>query len=271
LTTVPMNFTANILSRDIMARVFRSVEMRREAIKTVTGGVVWRNFTLTVPWTNKILVEVNATHPWEMYSLNNNMTLTINIDPDIELEAFTTKDNIRHVVEGHRIEYRVRIRANVEPGEGYAFIMLYDETTGEEIGSRRVVLEPEMELGFTSTAPENPYIWSWGIERIGFRIGIKRPTATHLLNCTVSGTDFYLENNYKGMEITVVSYQLLIIIVAIVVLVAVLAVVRALTHTIYEMRERKRKFVKRKSFLTETIWDYVEEGEEESRFVKRKR
>ena len=247
LTTVPMNFTANILSRDIMARVFRSVEMRREAIKTVTGGIVWRNFTLTVPWTNKIVVEVNATHPWEMYSLNNNMTLTINIDPDIELEVFTTKEKIKYIVEGHRIEYRIRIRSNVEPGEGYAFIMLYDETTGEEVASKRVVLEPVMALDFTSTAPENPYAWSWEIERIGFKIGIKKPTATHLLNCTVSGTDFYLENNYKGMEITVVSYQMafvLGIIVLAVILILLFSLVKGARGII---PYRPRKYVRFKS------------------------
>ena len=247
LTKIPMNLTAKILSRDIVARVFKEVEVRRESVKVVVRGIVWRNFTLTVPWTNKIMVEVNASHPWEMYALNNNITTVITIDPDIELENVIMMDRAKYVVEGSKMEFKVRIRSNVEPGEGSAFVVLYDETTYTEMASEMVTLEPEMELRLTGTAPENPYAWKWEIKKIGFKIGIKKPTATHLLNCTVSGTDFYLENNYKGMEITVVSYQMafaLGILVLAVILILLFSLARGARSII---PYRPRKYVRFKS------------------------
>jgi len=156
-------------------------------------------------------------------------------------------DRAKYVVEGSKMEFKVRIRSNVEPGEGSAFVVLYDETTYTEMASEMVTLEPEMELRLTGTAPENPYAWKWEIKKIGFKIGIKKPTATHLLNCTVSGTDFYLENNYKGMEITVVSYQMafaLGILVLAVILILLFSLARGARSII---PYRPRKYVRFKS------------------------
>ena len=64
------------------------------------------------------------------------------------------------------------------------------------------------------------------------------------------------------------SYQWLTIIAIIVVIIAVIAAIRAVAHTAFEVREKSRKFVRRKtSFLTESIEDL----KEQFKFVKRKK
>jgi len=52
------------------------------------------------------------------------------------------------------------------------------------------------------------------------------------------------------------------------VIIAVIAAIRAVAHTAFEVREKSRKFVKRKtSFLTESIEDL----KEQFKFVMRKK
>jgi len=241
---------------DLRNLVFEIERGSEEEIRIVKPGIVWRNITITVPWTSKIVVLVNATHEWEDFGYNNFINVTISIDPDVKLEV-VEKPTV--VMEGSIFKVVVNITSNVEPGKGIGWVSIVDNTTATLLKRVEITLEPQKTLELEVKAPENPTtFWIF-----------RAPTTVHHIAAQFAGYDLYLDNNKEEFTITVMSYQWLTVIAIIVVIIAVLAALRALTHTIHDIRQKTRRFVKRKSFLTESIWD-LKEGEEKKRFVKKK-
>ena len=255
-STIPAKLMWKIEKYDLRNLVFEIERGSEEEIRIVKPGIVWRNITITVPWTSKIVVLVNATHEWEDFGYNNFINVTISIDPDVKLEV-VEKPTV--VMEGSIFKVVVNITSNVEPGKGIGWVSIVDNTTATLLKRVEITLEPQKTLELEVKAPENPTtFWIF-----------RAPTTVHHIAAQFAGYDLYLDNNKEEFTITVMSYQWLTVIAIIVVIIAVLAALRALTHTIHDIRQKTRRFVKRKSFLTESIWD-LKEGEEKKRFVKKK-
>jgi len=225
-----------------------------EEIRSPSKGIVWRNITVTVPWTSKITIIANVTHEWEDFGYNNFINVTIPIDPDVKI---TLVDHPTLVMEGQVFKVVVNITSNVEPGKGIGWLSLIDNTTETLIKRVQITLEPEKIVEIEAKAPENPAaLWF-----------IRTPTTTHTIATTFAGYDVYTGNNADEFTLTVTSYQWLTIIAGIAIIIAIIAAFKAVTHTIHDIRNKKKKYVKRRtSFLTESI----HELKDEHKYVKKK-
>ena len=253
---IPAKLEWRVEKYDLKNLVYEIERGAEEEVRTVQPGIIWRNVTVSVPWTSKIMVTANVTHEWEDFGYNNFVNVTITIDPDVKIELV---DVPTAVMEGSIFKVTVNVTSNVEPGKGIGWVSLVDNTTATLIKRVEIELAPQKTVEIEAKAPENPAtFWIF-----------RAPTTTHQITAQFAGYDLYLENNKDEFTLIVMSYQWLTVIAIIVVIIAVIAAFRALTHTIYDIRQKSRKFVKRKSFLTESIWDHTEGGQER-RFVKKK-
>ncbi|RLB81445.1 MAG: hypothetical protein DRH17_09105 [Deltaproteobacteria bacterium] len=256
-SAIPARLEWRVEKYDLKNLVYEIERGAEEEIRVVQPGIIWRNVTVVVPWTSKIVVLANVTHEWEDFGYNNFVNVTIEIDPDVKIELVDVPST---VMEGSIFKVTVNITSNVEPGKGIGWVSIVDNTTATLLKRVEIELAPQKTLEIEAKAPENPTtFWIF-----------RAPTTVHHITAQFAGYDLYTENNKDEFTLTVISYQWLTIIAIIVIIIAVLAAFRALTHTIHDIREKSRKFVKRKSFLTESIWDHVE-GEKERRFVRKKK
>jgi len=254
-SVIPAKLVWKIEKYDLKNMVFDIERASEEEIRVTRSGIVWRNITVTVPWTSKIVVLVNATHEWEDFGYNNYVNVTIPIDPDVKLEI-VEKPTV--VMEGSIFKVVVNITSNVEPGMGIGWVSIIDNTTSMLLKRVEITLAPQKTVELEVKAPVNPTtFWIF-----------RAPTTVHYITTQFAGHDLYLDNNKEEFTIVVMSYQWLTVIAAIVVIIAVLAALRALIHTVYDIRRKTRRFVRRKSFLTESIWELREE--ETRRFVRKK-
>jgi hypothetical protein len=239
-THLPATFRWAIEFYNVSTRMRESIRDTREELKVGVPGFVWRNVTIIVPWTSKIYVNVSINHPWEDVALNNNLTIVIDVDPDILL---TLLDYTKIVNEGGEIRVVVHLKSNIEPGVASCWITVEDNTTNKILARMEVPVEPEKTLELKLKAPENPPLY-WVI---------RKPSTTHSMGVVVVGNDMYTENNYASMEVLVVSNQWIAVAIGItlliVVLVAISAIIRAARHAIEEIADEHRSFVKKKKFV----------------------
>ena len=254
-TTKPAKLEWRVEKYNLMDRIFDIERGAEEEVRVVQPGTVWRNVTIVVPWTSKIVVLANVTHEWEDFGYNNYVNVTIEIDPDVKIELV---EKPSFIMEGQVFKVVVNVTSNVEPGGGIGWVSLIDNTTATLLKRVEITLEPMKTVELEAKAPENPTVF-WIF---------RAPSTTHDLTTQFVGYDLYLGNNKQDFKLIVTSYQWLTIIAIIVVIIAVLAAIRAVTHTAFEIREKSKKFVKRKtSFLAESIEDL----REQFRFVKKKK
>jgi hypothetical protein len=255
-SSIPAKLAWKIEKYDFKLMKIHAIMGAEEEIRTVKPGIVWRNITILVPWTSKIVVVANVTHPWEDFGFNNIVNVTIPIDPDIKIEVLK-KPNV--VAEGSTFRVVVNITSNVEPGKGIGWVTVVDNTTATILKRVEIMLAPQKTLELEVKAPENPReFWI-----------IRRPTATHTMVAQVTGYDLYPENNRVEFKITVMSNQWVAVTAIIVILIAMAAALKAIRHTVHDIRQNARRFVKRRKFLTESIWD--DSNDDRARFVQKKR
>jgi len=255
-SAIPAKLEWRIEKYDLKNMLFDIERGAEEELRVVQPGIVWRNITVAIPWTSKIVILANVTHEWEDFGYNNYVNVTIEIDPDVKIELV---EKPSFVMEGQVFKVVVNVTSNVEPGKGIGWVSLVDNTTATLLKRVEIELAPQKTVELEAKAPENPpMFWIF-----------KAPSTTHHITTQFAGYDLYLGNNKQEFTLIVTSYQWLTIIAIIVVIIAVIAALSALTHTIHDIREKTRKFVKKKNFLTESIWD-LKEGEEKKRFVKKK-
>jgi len=251
----PAVLTWRIEKLDLEERRLKAFEGRYEEIRATLPGTVWRNVTITVPWTSRLVITANVTHEWEDFGYNNYINLTIPIDPDVKL---TVIEKPMFLSEGQAFTVKVNLTSNVEPGAAMGWVSLIDETTDTLIKRVQVSLEPRLAVEVEAKAPENPTaFWMF-----------KVPSATHTLTALFAGYDLYTANNQETFDVTVISNQWLWIIAIIVAIIAIIVVVKAVAHTIEEAREERRKFIRRK---TSTLTGTIEETREHFKFIRRKR
>jgi len=258
-STIPAKLSWRVDRLNLREMVFELERGAEEELRTTKPGVVWRNITVVVPWTSRITVLANVTHEWEAFGYNNYVNVTIWVDPDVKLEI---AEKPAFAVEGQLLKVVVNLTSNVEPGKGIGWVSLVDNTTATLLKRVEVELEPERTVVLEARAPENP---------IAFWV-VRVPSSTHDMSARFAGYDLYLENNSQEFKVTVVSYQWIVLILLVVVAIAVIAAVRAVAHTAFELREKSRRFVRRKRHLLEgATWGQEHGGEGEMRFVRRKR
>ena len=233
-SSIPAKLLYNVEFMDLKEMVHKLFRGGLEDVRAAGAGVVWRNMTVTVPWTSVITVFVNVTHPWEDFGYNNVINITIPIDPDVKVNITERPSYV--VFEGQVFKVVVNLTSNVEPGKGVGWISIIDNTTATLLKRVPVTLQPQLTLELYVKAPENPAMF-------GF---IRTPTTLHTVSAVYAGYDLYEKNNIASFEFTVISYQWASIIAFIVILIIVLAIIRAVTHTIASITTRRTKFVKRR-------------------------
>lgn len=211
------------------------------------GEVVYKNFTITVPWTDRLYIEVSATHPWDDKPWNNYGNVTIDIFPDAEISVEVPP----FVVEGQKFTIKVHIKSNVmEPGYTIG-IAVRDNTTNQLLGFQEVELRPDITIEINYTMPNNPEML----------YGIRYPVVARTLTASISG-DIYEGNNWATIEVKTYSTQFTFAILVIVALFIFTAFTRAFRDVVEDMKV----FVKKKGHgrFKGTI-------ETERGFVRRKR
>ena len=255
-TEIPAKLSWSLEKYDLKNKKYATERGTLEDIRAVEPGIIWRNVTVAIPWTSKLVLIANVTHEWEDFGYNNYVNITIPVDPDVKI-AIVEKPTF--LTEGQVFKVTVNITSNVEAEkEAIGWVSLIDNSTETLIKRVQIILEPEKTIEISAKAPENPSVF-WIF---------KAPTTIHTMTTLYAGYDLYMPNNKDEFKITITSYQWLTIIAIIAIIIAVLAAIRAVTHTIHDIRLKSKKFVKRKtSFLSESIEDL----KEQYRFVRKKR
>ena len=215
-----------------------------DEMSSKVAGKVWRNFTITVPWTDKLQINITLLNEFDVYPFDNNATITIYIDPNVKLEQVIFEPWRPVYTEGELITITAKYKSNTLTGTGE--VGIYDETLKEGIKSQFISkLQPEFEVTVTFKLPENPEV-----EIIPHILRIKEPLTKHIINVTFIGTDYYLEDNYKAYEVRVASKQTLYIGIGIILLILFiilfLAIIVKLLKTVTPVT-RPRKYIKIRS------------------------
>jgi hypothetical protein len=236
-TRIPLKLSYSITAKNLTLKVFKPVTEKSEDIKTTTACIVWRNFTVAIPWTSRITINVSIYHSLDDVSANNNITIAIPIDPNIELSIARYTS---YVIEGGDVSIAVFLKSNVEAETGaIAWITIEDNTTATIVKRIEIPVEPEKTVEVKFKAPQNPpMMWI-----------IRRPTQEHILTTSVTGYDTYLEDNSQSIKITVVSYQWITAVVAVAVIIIIIAAIARVLRKSVEMSiDEEMEFVKRKRF-----------------------
>jgi len=251
VTTTPANLLWSLMCHDVKRNVMKSIRDVREELRAYTG-IVWRNVTITVPWTDKIEIHVKVEHPWEDMVLNNYANTTITIDPDVKIKLLRSPSYVR---EGSIFEITVELVSNVPKERNvYGSLSVTDETLGKLIKAQDVLIEPEKQIKFRVRAPENPAVF----------LIFKEPVVTHDMQLHFVGFDVYGNNNYQYFKINVLSSQIVGIIMAIaiagILIVLIIVAARAVKGEIVPP-EKRFKMVTREP---ETIkFKFIRREEEE--------
>ena len=236
-THIPAIFKYNIGALNITHKTIDIIKGVHEELKTHYSGIMWRNTTISIPWTSKIYINASISHPWEDVGLNNELYVEIPVDPDIELKI---EDYTRITNEGGEIRVIVILKSNIEAEKkALCWVTIEDNTTNKILSRIELTIEPHVKIEIKTKAPENP---------AAFWI-IRQPSTIHNINIRLSGFDTYLENNYADISVTVLSNQWIAVTLGVVVIIGVIVAIKALTHTILVEINSHRKFIRRK-FLT---------------------
>jgi hypothetical protein len=238
-TSIPLKLNYSISAKDLKLKVFKPITSKYEEIRAIAPGIIWRNFTVTVPWTSKLIINASIYHDLDDVGSNNYITITIPIDPDVKLSVtkFTS-----FAVEGGTISITVYLKSNVEPEiNASAWLNVVDVNTQTLLKHIDVAVVPEETVTVSIAAPQNsPAFWF-----------IRKPTETHTFNVSVVGYDVYLADNSQSINVTVISYQWILAIVIIAIIIVLVGVlIRVITKSIIiSIEEEERVFVKRKKFV----------------------
>jgi len=248
--SLPLDLSLTIKKRD-WGGVLKEYQNIRQTI-TAYGDVVYKNLTITVPWTDKLIINVTATHPWDDKPWNNIAGVVIDIFPD----AKVSMSLLPVATEGSEITVRVQIISNVMQ-EGYTIgLAVRDNSTNTLLGFSEIELKPEVIVDLNYTVPNNPEMF----------MGIRYPSLKRTFVASISG-DFYDGNNWSEAEVTVLSSQAFTAILIIAIIFALLLFVRILKDTIEDTNVKR--YVKRKPKGYEKyLKDTIEEGS--GKFVRRR-
>lgn len=211
---------------DLNEKAPKTMEGKTEKVATIAPMTVWRNFTIQVPFTNKIIVEANVSHPLEDFVHNNNMSLEIPVFPDTKVEE--AKPNVLMVSSGSVAPVQVKIYSNAL---NRTFVVaVIDENTKNLLGKKDVTItDPNMTVTLEATVPKIT----------GF-------SETHTWNVSSNGIDYYEPNNYKEFQVTIWGIPWWAIIVAILIIILfLLAMIKAIVATIDDRMQPEFRYFRR--------------------------
>ncbi len=211
---------AKIEEFNLNEKALKTIEGRSETVATFEPTTIWRNFTIKVPFTDRIVVTANITHELEDFILNNNITLEIPIYPDTKVEY--AKPATLIVSSGSPTAVTVKIQSNAF-GRLYT-VEIWDDDLKEILAMKDVnITEPNMTVTLEAKAPKIS----------GFQ-------ETHTWNVTFAGADYYPANNYYSFNVTIWGIPWWAILLGILLIVLfLLATIRAILATV-EDRARPR-------------------------------
>jgi len=237
-TSIPLKLNYSITAKDLKLKAFKDITKRFEVIRAAAPGIIWRNFTVAVPWTSRVVINASIYNDLDDVSANNNITIAIPIDPDIKLSIAKYTS---YVIEGRDATVTVYLKSNVEAETGaIAWVTVEDNTTATIIKRVEIGVEPEKTVDISFKAPQNPpMMWI-----------IRKPTQEHILTASVTGYDTYLADNSQSIKVTVVSYQWIVAAIAIAAIIIIIAAIsRAIRKSITMSIEDEMEYVKRKRFV----------------------
>ena len=164
----------------------------------VPEGVHWINFTIQVPWTDKLYINAVLFYGAKNQGYNEvaRASTKIEIAPNAKLVSVSSPPCV--VTEDEIVNIKVLVKTNIDPDYGARIsVTLVDETTKDVISSWTGVAEPNMTIEFSYAAPQNPELIP-GIE-------IREPVTKHLIEVMLTGYDSYGGDNTAKFTITVVS------------------------------------------------------------------
>jgi len=225
--TLPLDLTFTVKGRE-WGGVIKTFQEHKETVNAY-GDVVYRNFTVTVPWTDELYINVSALHPWDDKPWNNIAGVEIQVFPDakVSIEAQPV------ITEGQELKVKVRIISNVMELGHTMGLAVRDNSTNQQLGFIEVELRPEVTVELNYTIPNNPEMFA----------GIRYPVLTRKIVASITG-DLYEGNNWAEVNITVFSSQFMKVIIAFMIIFALLIFVKVLTDTVEELRTRR--YVRRK-------------------------
>ena len=238
-TDIPAKLSWRFEHYNLTRRAVEVFEERVEDIYSRVRGRVWRNMTVVVPWSDKLIVYVNVTHEFDDIGANNMLNFTIDIDPDILLEKIEPVSITGYLRSGSKFRIKCWVKSNVPKElEAMLFLNVYANVTEENIGKKYLIIEPQVETEVEATVPENPALISFGGQPI-----IRYPIYTHPITVIATGYDLYAGNNMKSFEAKVYSTSLLYLVVGVIGFIVVLAIVVAIVRAIVKVAyEHKRKY-----------------------------
>jgi hypothetical protein len=268
-TVIPATLSYAINSRNIRSLSFEKKLSKNESIVALQPGVIWRNFTITLPWTDELELNISIVHPWQDVYGNNMINFTIPLGALIKLQSINVSGIAGTIREGSEFTINVNLETNIPSQYGrQASVHVYDNTTSKLLGTAFVSLAPNVTVSFKATAPSNPNLLS---TQASLQL-IPYPITQHTATAFIAGYADYIENNNYVFTFYVWSTQfvmlLLVIIIAILLIMAIVWIARkTIFHTIEEETEKRMKFVKKKPSENKFVHRVEEERKEPKHFV----
>jgi len=229
---------ANVNSHNLFTKKLRLLERHHDVVASFKPNTtIWYNTTITVPFTDKIVVNASIYHPWEYMGWNNYINTTIDIFPDTKVSNVSVGALV--VQSGQNVDVTVKLKSNAI-GRGTT-ISVFDENVGDVIGTAHVeITEPEMEVKLKATAP----VIGQAVEAQGFNFsGVYE---THTWNVSHATVDYWSENDYQKIQVTIwnIPWWVWLLLILIIVI-FVLSIIKAFVATTRERMKPKYKFFKR--------------------------
>ncbi len=231
---VPVNVSLGVASPDITHYPQLYVNKISSYVRQFTinaNSTYWVNSTLTVPFTPYIVITANYSSN-SAYVVPWFSNVTVPVDPVANVSLVTVFGTL---VSGKAVPVKLKVMSNVLPGSSrYAFINIYDNTTGKYVLTLLTQLQPVMYITKYVTLQNNKILFV-----------IPEPAEYHTLTLVLTGVSIpYM----SAVRVLVVSDSFLVffmILLAIIIIVAVAS--GAVSGASHAIRNSMFRYVRRVS------------------------
>jgi len=240
--SIPAQIRWLVLSRNIRGSGYIYEKVGLATLAATEPKMYWINKTFVIPWTNKIVISASVYYMWDLCPFNNYDTIPLTIDADAKIESVEIP---AMVTEGSTVTIKVKIVSNIPRGEKHAVLTIFDNTTGNILARVEVPLGPEVEVPVKIKVPENPPLSK-------YTPFLHEPTRMLQLAIVLDAADPKPHNNIRIVTMLVHATTLTIAGMAGIALIATLAVVgivESVMKVVEDVRGRRMRFVRRKSFV----------------------
>jgi len=187
---------------------------------------IWYNYTMQLPWTDKVVVNASINNTYDLSPDNNNFSVVIPLSPDAQCEAVYVQSLA--VSAGAVVPVRVTVRSNYVNVSGT--IAIIDLTAGNEsIGDTPINI----------TAPIQSFVVSVKVPSIHSKISEQHTWMAYVNEMN----DVYQKDNTKTFTVTIFGFPSWIVLVLVFLVVVVVLVL--LRHLLTIRPPRKGRYFKR--------------------------